>query len=206
MCLQITGNTDRYSRVTQYFTYPVITRELALNPISFNQRISLRVNLYGQPLANFNRTVMRFHFYKHWNIYIYQLLFDRRVVLTKFGLGFVQVFYLFLKSLYVLGFFLSFLDSNRFLGCFLDPYGVFVEESSVLSDEDCKATCQISHQFYSYYETQGNNCISPLCKFIFSQTFVEKVFAVIFYRLFYWIFLIHNQNYTKMFVYVFLKI
>lgn len=103
MCLQITGNTDRYSRVTQYFTYPVITRELALNPISFNQRISLRVNLYGQPLANFNRTVMRFHFYKHWNIYIYQLLFDRRVVLTKFGLGFVQVFYLFLKSLYVLG-------------------------------------------------------------------------------------------------------
>lgn len=55
----------------------------------------------------------------------------------------------------------------------------------MLSDEDCKATCQISHQFYSYYETQGNNCISPLCKFIFSQTFVEKVFAVIFYRLFY---------------------
>lgn len=106
---------------------------------------------------------------------MYKLLFDRKVVLTKFGLGFVQVFYLFLKSLYVLGvFFLSFLDSNRFLGCFLDPYGVFVEESSVLSDEDCKATCQISHQFYSYYETQGNNCISPLCKFIFIQTFVEK--------------------------------
>lgn len=97
--INITGNTDRYSRVTQYFTYPVITRELALNPMSFNQRISLRVNLYGQPLANFNH-------------------------------------------------------SNRFLGCFLDPYGVFVEESSVLSDEDCKATCQISHQFYSYYETQ----------------------------------------------------
>lgn len=66
--LQITGNTDRYSRATQFFTYPVIAREIALKPVSFNQKVSLRVNLYGQPLANFNRTVMRYHIYKQLDI------------------------------------------------------------------------------------------------------------------------------------------
>ncbi|XP_062578241.1 uncharacterized protein LOC134240154 [Saccostrea cucullata] len=52
----ITGNIDRYSRVTQFFSQPIITRELRLYPLSHQQRVSLRVSLYGQPLSLFNHS------------------------------------------------------------------------------------------------------------------------------------------------------
>ncbi|XP_061166819.1 uncharacterized protein LOC133175728 [Saccostrea echinata] len=52
----ISGNVDRYSRVIQFYSQPIITRELRLYPQSSQQRVSLRVSLYGQPLSQFNHS------------------------------------------------------------------------------------------------------------------------------------------------------
>ena len=49
-----------------------------------------------------------------------------------------------------------FVDSNRYLGCFLDAAGDFVYSSIVSSEDACKSDCQSSYQFYSFHIDQGN--------------------------------------------------